>query len=205
MERRSTAIKRFAKIARVLASTQRRLLACDGDSEPTSSSCPRLGWQGSPRDLALSTLTVVLHESGLREDIQFGRPPFGRGPAGEACMMQIALEQAPRWAVWLPEEQRQRIANSPRRREKFAQTLLGDEPKAMARCFEIGMRMLASSRRSCSRSPLGWAYGMFSMYGGGKTCRVPPIGRTRGKTFQTLRAARPKLRAEFKQLLDKKS
>ncbi|MEZ4226538.1 MAG: hypothetical protein R3B13_36665 [Polyangiaceae bacterium] len=197
MERRETAERRFAGIAQVLGATAERLVKCEG----TDAGCERLDWPGSPKSLALATLAVALHESGLREDVQFGRPPLGRGPQGEACLVQVALSQAPRFATWLPPAERERIAESPVRREKLAKSLLGDSPAALGRCFEVGMRMLARSRAACGKAGVPWDFGMFSMYGGGKSCNVPPIGRTRSKTFQRLTAARPVLPSELKDLL----
>lgn len=197
MERKETAEKRFAGIAKALDSTAKRLTRCkDGEV-----GCEPLEWPGTPKSLALATLSVALHESGLREDVQFGHPPLGRGPQGEACMVQVALDQAPRYASWLPEEERARIADSPSRREKLAKSLLGDSKSALSRCFEIGMRMLARSRAACGRAGVPWDFGMFSMYGGGKSCNVPPIGRTRSKTFQRLSSARPVVDERIRELL----
>jgi hypothetical protein len=201
MESRATAFKRFAGIAEGIASTATRLVSCKTLEGGPISGCTPVDWAGDEKTLALAALTVALHESGLREDVQAGRPPLGRGPAGEACLMQIAPDQAPRQAVWLGPEERERLARRPRERERFMQTLLGDSPAAVGHCVEIGMRMLARSRRSCEASGVPWEYGMFSMYGGGKSCRVERIGRTRTKTFQTLIAARPTLSAELAGLL----
>ncbi len=197
MERKETAEKRFAGIAKALNKTAKKLTSCKED-DPR---CEPIDWPGTTKSLALATLAVALHESGLREDVQFGHPPLGRGPQGEACLVQVALSQAPRYASWLPETERQRIADSRSRREKLAKSLLGDSPKSLSRCFEVGMRMLARSRAACGRAGVPWAFGMFSMYGGGKSCNVPPIGKTRGKTFQRLTAARPKLDDRLKSLL----
>ena len=199
MESRATAEKRFAGIARSIARTAERLTRCDGEGE---NACEPIEWKGTPRSLALAALTVALHESGLREDVQFGHPPLGRGPQGEACLVQVALDQAPLNAAWLSPEERQRIAGSVKRREKFAKTLLGDDPAALDRCFEVGMRMLARARVSCGAAGVPWDFGMFSMYGGGKSCNVPPIGRTRSRTFQKLNAMEPKLAEELAELVE---
>jgi hypothetical protein len=129
----------------------------------------------------MAALTVVLHESGLREDIQFGRGPLGRGSLGEACLMQLDARDAPYVASWVPPEERQQIAYSKERREEFAQSLLGDSKPALARCFEVGMRMLARARLACSKS-VSWQHGMFSMYGTGTTCNAGVL-RDRSRTF----------------------
>lgn len=195
VERRDTAVRRFAGIAKALATTSSRLMKC---AEP---SCEPLGWPGTERTLALATLTVALHESGLREDIQFGHPPLGRGPNREACLVQVALDQGPRAASWLPLAERERIVADPGRRETFAQSLLGADPAALGRCVEVGMRLLARARKGCGAAGVAWDYGMFSLYGGGRSCRVPPIGQTRTKTFRTLAADKPNAVPEFSAFL----
>jgi hypothetical protein len=195
VESRERALRRFARIAGVLASTTERLLAC------AAPGCEPLGWPGTRRTLALAGLTVALHESGLREDVQFGHPPLGRGPNREACLMQVALDQGFRVAAWLSPDERARVASSSERREAFASTLLGDEPAALGRCFEVGLRLLARARSGCGKSGVAWDYGMFSLYGGGRSCQVPPIGKTRTKTFRTLAAERPQPNAQIQALL----
>src|SRR5688572_9352769 len=173
-----------------MSRTVKRLTSCTGESR---TNCEPIAWGGGERMLALAGLTVVLHESGLREDIMFGHPPLGRGPAGEACLMQVAVDQAPLHASWLTPEQREQIARQPQRREQLAKTLLGDSPAALERCFEVGLRALARARRSCEGGGVPWETGMFSMYGSGRVCRVPVIAETRTKTFRVLTAARPQL------------
>lgn len=178
--------QRYTKVARVLASTAERLTKC-GDG----AACEPVRWQGTAAQLAMATLTVVLHESGLREDIQFGREPLGRGALGEACLMQIDARDAPYLASWVPEAERQAIAYSKERREEFAQSLLGDSPEALGRCFEVGMRMLVRARSSCSAGA-DWQHGMFSMYGTGTTCNAGVL-RNRSQTFQRMRAIATRL------------
>jgi hypothetical protein len=198
-ESRETALSRFAKVATALSKTVKRLTSCTGESR---TNCEPIAWSGGERMLAVAGLTVVLHESGLREDIMFGHPPLGRGPAGEACLMQVAADQAPLHASWLTPEQREQIARQPQRREQFARTLLGDSPGALERCFEVGLRALARARRSCEGGGVSWETGMFSMYGSGRVCRVPAIAETRTKTFRVLTAARPQLAPELAALLE---
>jgi len=188
METRASAIRRYATIAHALSDTAERLMKCDRES-----SCEPVGWGGDARTLALSTLAVALHESGLREDVQFGHPPLGRGPAGEACLVQLGLAHAPRYATWLTPSERDSAASSKRKREAFARTLLADSPAALGRCFEVGMRMLARSRSACGKAGVAWDYGMFSMYGSGRTCKLPGVGESRRATLQKLLFARPEL------------
>ncbi len=148
----------------------------------------------------LAALTVALHESGLRRDVQYGQAPLGRGPNGEACLLQIDLQQAPRFAGWVPAADRDRIGNSVEERERFAQTLLGETPGALSRCFEIGMRMLAKAHRSCASQSLSPDHGMFSMYGSGTTCNAPGLAN-RARTLGRLRVAPTELSDEQKALL----
>jgi hypothetical protein len=202
LESRDNALHRFAKISKSLAATATRLNECKSPSGAAISGCVPIEWSGTTRDLALAALTVTLHESAFREDIQFGRPPLGRGPRGEACVMQVAPDQAVRHAGWIDDKERNRLMTSGRERERFVQTLLGDSPEALDHCFEAGMRMLAKSRRSCSAGGASWDYGMFSMYGGGKTCRVPGVGQTRAKTFRQLTTSHPQPAREIQKLLE---
>ena len=202
VESRETSIRRFARIASALASTTDRLARCVAADGARLRDCEPIGWSGGERALALSALTVALHESGLREDVMFGHPPLGRGPAGEACLMQVALDQAAQQAFWLPPEKREQIANSRHKREEFAKSLLGGDPASLGRCFEVGIRMLARARKSCTRAGVSWDAGMFSMYGSGRTCSAPAVARTRTRTFRTLIAEHPSLEPELSALLE---
>lgn len=201
IETRDTALRRYANIAKALAATTRRLASCRAPDGAPLADCRPIGWPGSQRDLALAALAVALHESGLREDIEFGYPPLGRGPAGEVCLLQVALDQGPREAMWLPREERDRIRASKSARERFAQTLLGDSPRALDHCFEVGMRMLNEARHACSRAGVPWAFGMFSMYGSGATCHAA-VGGSRKKTFDQLLVGSTKLPAYAAELLE---
>jgi hypothetical protein len=199
MESRASAEHRFAKVAQALARTSERLAACENES---GGYCRGVGWTGSERQLALAGLTVILHESGLREDVMFGYPPLGRGPRGEACLMQVAPDQAARVAPWLGPEARDAALTRPKEREALARQLLGDSPEALERCFEVGLRLLASARRSCEHSG-AWDIGMFAMYGTGASCRAPGVAERRGKTYQALQSARPApLRDDLRSLLE---
>lgn len=183
VESRSTAIRRYARIASVLAETAKKVKDCTS-GPPT---CQDVRWPGSTRSLALAALTVTLYESGLREDIQSGYPPLGRGPAGEVCLMQIAPKEAVKNAPWLSDDQRARLSDDPRARERFVHTMLGQSREAIRRCILIGMRMLVRARHSCSGAKRGsWAYGMFSMYGSGGRCSLPGVADRRDKTFHQL-------------------
>jgi len=199
-ETHETATRRFAKVARSLSDTAQRLVGCDRSAR--EGHCTPPGWPGDTRSLALAALTVVFYESGLREDVMFGHPPLGRGPAGEACLMQVAIGDALSEAQWLSPEQRASIAAKPVAREAFARSLLGDSTASLSRCFEVGMRLLARSRRSCGGSGKPWDIGMFAMYGTGRTCTAPAVAERRAKTYRELAASDLKLPPELRRWLD---
>jgi hypothetical protein len=201
VESPETAIRRYARIAEAAATTASRLVSCKDAQGVVDPECDPTDWPDSERTLALAGLTVALHESGLREDIMAGHPPLGRGPAGEICLLQIAVDQAPLYAHWLPPDDRVRISRSATARERFAKTLLGGSPEALSHCFEVGMRMLVRSRNACSAAGVGWEHGMFAMYGSGARCRLPVVADKRERTFEVLRSAKPALTPEVNQLL----
>ncbi len=180
-EQEDEATSRYRRVTEVIARTAHQYVA--GQAKEAV----EYRWPGSATELALATLTVALHESGLRRDVQFGDSPLGRGPQGESCLLQLHLEQAPRFASWVPDDEKEALSRSRSRRETFAQSLLGDDRAALVRCFSIGMRMLARSRRACSASGHEWVSGMFSMYGSGTRCRVPALDN-RTRTFKALEA-----------------
>ena len=189
VESTKTATCRYTRIASAIATTARRLHECRDERGATLPGCTPVGWPGSTDALALSMLTVALHESGLREDVQKGLPPLGRGPAGGACLLQVRPSQAHRHASWLSSGQRALVAEDRKEQEHFVQTLLGDSHQALGRCFEVGARMLVRARLSCGGSSVPWDQGMFSMYGTGSTCLNRKIGRPRKRTLGQLVAA----------------
>lgn len=98
--------------------------------------------------------------------------------------MQLDARDAPYLASWVPEDEREGIAYNKEKRESFAVSLLGDSKQALGRCFEVGMRMLARARNSCSHLK-DWEHGMFSMYGTGTTCNAGVL-KNRTETFKLL-------------------
>ena len=127
---------------------------------------------------------------------------MGRGPAGAACLVQVLPRDAVGHAPWLASEDRDEM----RRRERFedfAQTLLGASPESLARCFEVGGRMLVRARKSCERARVPWDFGMFSMYGSGSRCSVPSVATRRKRTLRELMGARPVLTPEDAAALDR--
>lgn len=198
MESAEGGVRRYASIVGALARTADWLVHCD----PKKSVCPEHDWPGSTHELAVSGLTVALHESGLREDVEVGRGPLGRGPAGEVCLVQVAVDEAPKYAGWIGADEREALLQDPARREDFARGLLGESPKALEHCFEVGLRMLIRARAACATAPVPWDHGMFAMYGSGRTCRLPGVADRRQRTFRALLAAKPELSAEHAKVLD---
>lgn len=182
VESKARGLERYRRITQSLARVATQLTSCSPEEEH----CIAPEWPSGSEQLALVGLTVALHESGLREDIQFGQPPLGRGSLGEACLIQVMTDQAPKYASWLSKKEQGRILASSKAQERFAETLLGDSPKALDRCFEIGLRMLVRARRACRTKSVAWQHGMFAMYGSGHTCRLPSVANKRVRTLAYL-------------------
>lgn len=202
-ETREHAFRRYVDITQSLADTALRVL-CEAAPQgpPPLPECQRIDWPDSVKSLAFSLLTVILHESSLREDVQFGHPPKGRGAMGEACLVQVMPNQAARHALWLSPEERERAINDKGAREAFAQSLLGDSREAMSRCFEAGLRMLSAARKACSASRIvPWDVAMFSQYGSGRTCDLPDIADKRVETLHTLTTTKAVLDPAYAALL----
>lgn len=203
MESRENAFKRYIGITQALADTASRLLCEDpkGNAYPLQN-CERIDWPDSAKMLSFSLLTVVLHESSLREDVEFGHGPKGRGAMGEACLVQVMPSQAARHAMWLSPSERELAIKDKSARESFARSLLGDSKDALSRCFEAGIRMLAAARKNCSGSRiLPWDFAMFSQYGSGRTCNLPEIADKRVETLHTLTASKAVLDPFYAALL----
>lgn len=197
VESRETALKRWEVIFASAERVGRRLVDCQGPDGSVIEDCrPVAGWprgRGRARQLTLALVTTAFWESGLREDIEFGYPPAGRGGDGEACLIQVMPDQIPPAASWLSKEDRSRPWKRPEL-EKLAQSLLGDSPEALDRCFEVGARHLARARRSCSGKGLAWDYGMWSRYGTGDRCTsagssLGDFAALRSSTLHKLRAS----------------
>lgn len=194
VESRDTAERRWLRILEAAERTATRLVDCKDVEGNVMEDCEAAGWprgRGRAREMTLVLMTTAFWESGLREDIQAGLPPSGRGPDGEVCLMQVMPEHVPTMASWLPKKERQRAWNRDDL-EQLAQTLLGDSPEALDRCFEIGARHLARSRRACSGKG-DWAYGMWASYGTGNRCTsygvAGDFAAKRLRTFRALEAA----------------
>lgn len=192
VESRDAALKRYQGLAEAIERVAVRLVDCKLPDGSVDFDCRPAGWprgRGRAQQLAFAAATVALWESGLREDIQRGLPPMGRGPAGEVCVMQMMPNQVQGLAYWLPERERVR-ALKPAEHEELAKTLLGTEPGALDRCVEAGMRALARARSTCAGKGVAWDYGMFSAYGTGNKCTSVGIqgdfAAKRSKTFAAI-------------------
>lgn len=195
VESRDAAIQRYQGIAEALERVATRLVDCKLLDGSVDLSCQPAGWprgKGRAQQLAFAAASVVLWESGLREDIEIGAPPMGRGPANEACVMQIMPSQIQGMARWLPAKERARALKA-EEQEELAKTLLGREPEALDRCIEVGMRNLARARAMCSGKGMAWDYGMFAAYGTGSKCSSVGIqddfAAKRSKSFAALTAS----------------
>lgn len=192
VESRDAALRRYQGIAESLERVATRLVDCKLPDGSVDFDCKPAGWprgKGRAQQLAFAAASVAFWESGLREDIQRGLPPMGRGPAGEVCVLQIMPTQVQALATWLPAKERAR-ALKPAEHEALAMTLVGTEPEALDRCMEVGMRNLARARATCSGKGMAWDYGMFAAYGTGSKCSSVGIqgdfAAKRSKTFATL-------------------
>lgn len=194
-ERTDSALDRWRGIAESAERVARRLVDCKLDDGSVDLGCQPAGWprgSGRARELAFAAATVAFWESGLREDIEIGAPPMGRGPAGEVCVAQVMPDQIQANASWLSKADRTR-ALSPAEREALAATLLGTAPEALDRCFEVSMRILARARSSCAGKGLAWTYSTFAAYGTGNRCSSAGIAgdfaAKRQRTVEALIAA----------------
>jgi len=187
-EQRATAEARIAVIAKTLVATANRMVTCKLPSGDVDFECTPLRWgggKGQVQSLSLFAAAVALHESGLREDVQIGAPPMGRGPANESCLMQIMPDQIAQNASWISEDERKK-AQSKADQEQIARQLLGTSPEALGRCFEVGMRALARARTQCAGDA-----GTFAAYGTGGRCGAVSSGwvTERVRTLAAMRAS----------------
>jgi len=172
-----------------------------------------------PQTAVAAMLGAAIAESGLREDVQTGRGfakacskggprsiegvcgpaddgGMGRGPGGEACVMQPHPSIAWRFADGDPALLARARSGDKLAREEVARTLVGLDGASVARCWRAGLRMLLHSYAHC-----GWSlargklredpwYAMYSQYGTGSSCTASNNGKTlyRHQLFVKLRA-----------------
>lgn len=130
---------------------------------------------------------VAVNESGLREDVEFGRGRNvnglgkngravrrdnqddaggqGRGPSGEVCVMQILPSMA--------------------RKYGGTEALVGDSENALRRCFRAGIAQLRFARAMCTTKKrsfggrdVGRLYATVARYGTGFSCTSSNDGKT---------------------------
>jgi hypothetical protein len=139
-----------------------------------------------PVEEAAEIVGIAINESGLREDVQMGRgrserikptdPQYddaggqGRGPANEACLMQVIPSMAKAYGG--------------------AEALLGASDEALDRCFRAGLSQLRWARAMCStkartrvlptgaREDVGVLFATISRYGTGTSCLSDNMGKT---------------------------
>ena len=129
--------------------------------------CKVVFWPEGPQGLACGDLASSVWESGYREDIMVGAPPAGRGPDGEACVMQVMPEYVSTYADWPIAKPVKDMTT-----EDWAAEVLGSDQEHLERCYRVGGRMLsrmrAAARYKCQN--VSWIYGMYAMYGTGGQC-----------------------------------
>lgn len=187
--------RRYATIARSFGTAAEQLLCTKLDGTKLEDCVPhpdaiddknRPLW--STADLSLMTLAVAIQESGLREDVQVGRGGArkpskdggrGRGPGGEACLIQLHPTVSWRFAA-IDADLRTRAEKGDRdAREAIQQALVGLDSEALAHCAGSGMRALLRARAHCAwakpKQPWDWA--TVSMYATGVGCDPDPGGK----------------------------
>lgn len=186
---------RYASIAKTFSAAAEQLLCTKFDGTKVENCVPhpdavddknRPLW--STMDLSLMTLAVAIQESGLREDVQVGRGSArkpskdggrGRGPGGEACLIQLHPTVSWRFAA-IDDELKTRAEKGDRdAREAIQQALVGLDAEALEQCVGSGMRALLRARAHCAwakpKQPWDWA--TVSMYATGIGCNPDPGGK----------------------------
>jgi hypothetical protein len=107
------------------------------------------GPRARSQSLAL-LLSVALHESGFRRDVDLGLGPLARGSGTDSCLMQIRVGKGQTPEGWAHAD------------------LVADRKK----CFRAGLRLLRRSIGACrSLPPLDW----LSAYARGQCTRDEPV------------------------------
>ena len=206
-ETQTSAYRRYQGIAASIARIAFFHARCKDARGAVHEDCQPSGWPEGPESLALVIADTAINESALREDVQWGYPPMGRGPDHEACLMQAMPAQISQFASWIPKAEKDayaRMNNTDKhnQEESWVAQMLGDTPEALDKCFDVGARMLARARGACR----GGLYGMWSMYGTGTTCSLsagtiaePSFPQKRMTMYTKMRAVKnPTVSAEVK-------
>lgn len=193
VESREAAARRYELASEELAGTAKYLVRCVRDGVPDEA-CTPVTWPGGVETLALAMATTAIYESNLREDIMGGFAPAGRGPGGEACVMQPMPGTIRIHASWLTPEQRAEATDA-----ELVAAVLGASRVPLRRCFEVGGRTLASLREQATRKCKGMPalYSMWALYGTGHKCSsvgiLDDFAAKRLATFEKFRKQTPTL------------
>ncbi|HEV8244372.1 MAG TPA: hypothetical protein VGP93_01255 [Polyangiaceae bacterium] len=206
--------ERYEAISTALIDSTRELL-CRNDDDSRVEGCQPAPEVSDPKSkrprwdvvtLSVAGAALAMLESGFREDVQVGRGSArkpssdggrGRGPGGEACLVQAHPYTAWRFADAEPDLREKAAAGDSAARAAIAASLLGTDQESLKRCFRTGLRMLIHARAHCSwASPqTDWDFATFAMYGTGTSCTSPNDGKTTMRTRlfrQLLREAKMK-------------
>ncbi len=163
VETRETGLERYADWSELVVSTVRRLTRCTDAEGVADESCVRVRWWRGSKDLTLVVAVLSVFEAGMAEGPMYGHPPLGRGADGEVCALGLMPEYAPRYAMWLPAEERKRLSEAPYREvEAWALAELHG-PHNLGRCIEVAIREIVAWRRICKSDA-----GMFAGYAAGR-------------------------------------
>lgn len=201
-ENAAQAVTRYRVIATALADEARALLCVDADGvrvdrcvPDRGATGPKRAWSWTVRSLTLAGLAAAQLESGFREDVHAGRGRAkhpsedggqGRGPSGEACLIQAHPVSAWRFADTTPELKARAEQGDVAAREEIARSLVGTDYESTRRCWRVGLRMLMHARRHCewlrtvepTSVAKDWTFAMFSLYGTGTSCIASNDGKT---------------------------
>lgn len=195
-ETREAAARRLAVAAQALANVAVYLTRCTYEGVPVET-CKPVRWPEGAVDLAKAMATMSIWESGMREDIMAGIPPKGRGPDGEACVMQVMPDVIRTVAFWLPEAKRAQASD-----EDLAAQVLGTDEVSLMRCFEAGGRVMARMRNVAQHEcKQRWTYSMWARYGTVGRCDTiglfDDFAAKREKTFESFRRVKQPIWPEW--------
>ena len=158
-ESQDAGILRYGTIAEAAVTAVQIELCRDENGKPLDGCIPypdaKRGW--TRRSALSAVFGAAIPESGLREDVQTGRGRAkrpddaggeGRGPANEACLMQINPRIAWRFVPDLTPAERA-AAQGGAARDALMTTLVGRDRESLVRCFRTGFRMLATAAAHC--------------------------------------------------------
>lgn len=188
IETKETGLKRYAKFSDLVVKTVRGLTRCVDSEGVAVESCERVRWWNGSQDLSLVIGTLAIFEAGLAEGPMYGHPPLGRGADGEVCMLGVMPQYAPKYATWLPKEERDRLYKSSYKEiEEWAiRDLHGSNN--LERCLEVSIREIVAHKRACKSD-----FGMFSAYASGKCNSSAKTVPLRMQLLNRLRASKPEL------------